>query len=173
MEQQLISIGRFGKTHGLKGQLHARIENYFLERLKKLDCVFIAEKGKMIPHFVEELKIDEGGYAFLKLEEINTREAAQKLVTKEFAVETKKLKKSKVAHDFSQLTGYEVVDEANGSIGEMKGVFLFPAHALGQCFMNEKEVLIPLHEETIVSIDKRKKILHVNLPDGLLDIYIK
>jgi 16S rRNA processing protein RimM len=34
-----------------------------------------------------------------------------------------------------------------------------------------KEVLIPLHEETLDSIDHDKKQVHVTLPDGLLEIY--
>jgi 16S rRNA processing protein RimM len=34
-----------------------------------------------------------------------------------------------------------------------------------------KEALIPVHEETLQRIDKRKKQVHVVLPDGLLDIY--
>jgi 16S rRNA processing protein RimM len=34
------------------------------------------------------------------------------------------------------------------------------------------EALIPLHEESLEKIDKKKKQVHVKLPDGLLDIYI-
>jgi 16S rRNA processing protein RimM len=39
-------------------------------------------------------------------------------------------------------------------------------------FINEKEVLIPLHEESLLKIDRRKKQVHVALPEGLLDIYL-
>jgi 16S rRNA processing protein RimM len=37
--------------------------------------------------------------------------------------------------------------------------------------INGKEALIPVHEETLEKIDKRKKQVFLHLPDGLLDIY--
>jgi len=35
-----------------------------------------------------------------------------------------------------------------------------------------KEVLIPLHEKTISSINHKKKQVVVELPDGLLEVYL-
>jgi 16S rRNA processing protein RimM len=35
-----------------------------------------------------------------------------------------------------------------------------------------KEALIPIHEESLIKIDKKKKIVVVNLPDGLLDVFL-
>jgi len=34
-----------------------------------------------------------------------------------------------------------------------------------------KEALIPVHEDFLLKIDKKKKQVHVELPEGLLDIY--
>jgi 16S rRNA processing protein RimM len=34
-----------------------------------------------------------------------------------------------------------------------------------------KEALIPIHEQSLLKIDKKKKQVHVEIPDGLLDIY--
>ena len=33
----------------------------------------------------------------------------------------------------------------------------------------DEEVLLPAHEEFILDIDRKKKILKVDIPDGLLD----
>jgi len=38
--------------------------------------------------------------------------------------------------------------------------------------VNEKEVLIPLNESTIEKIDHKKKEVIVELPEGLLEIYL-
>jgi len=35
-----------------------------------------------------------------------------------------------------------------------------------------KEVLFPLNDQFVTSIDKKSKIIHVDLPEGLLDIYL-
>jgi 16S rRNA processing protein RimM len=36
--------------------------------------------------------------------------------------------------------------------------------------MNGKEVLIPIHENSLEKIDKKNRKLYVNLPQGLLDL---
>jgi len=41
-----------------------------------------------------------------------------------------------------------------------------------QTSIEGKEALIPLHEETLVSIDRKKNEVHVTLPEGLLDVYL-
>ena len=38
--------------------------------------------------------------------------------------------------------------------------------------INNKEALIPLHEDTIIKIDKKKQQVIVTLPEGLLEIYL-
>jgi 16S rRNA processing protein RimM len=35
---------------------------------------------------------------------------------------------------------------------------------------NKKNILIPFHEDFIISIDKRKKVVVMDIPDGLLEI---
>jgi ribosomal 30S subunit maturation factor RimM len=36
--------------------------------------------------------------------------------------------------------------------------------------LNAHELLIPLHEQLISSIDKDQKIIHMEIPEGLLDL---
>jgi 16S rRNA processing protein RimM len=38
--------------------------------------------------------------------------------------------------------------------------------------INSKEVLIPLNESTLQKIDHKKRQVLVELPDGLLEIYL-
>jgi 16S rRNA processing protein RimM len=37
---------------------------------------------------------------------------------------------------------------------------------------NEKEILIPLVDEVILKVDRKKKELHIRAPEGLIDIYL-
>jgi 16S rRNA processing protein RimM len=46
-----------------------------------------------------------------------------------------------------------------------------PHQLLCRIYINNKEALIPLHDETLIKIDKKNRQVHVTLPDGLLDIY--
>ena len=47
-----------------------------------------------------------------------------------------------------------------------------PHQLLCRIEIETKEVLIPLHEDTIIKIDQKKKQIIVDLPEGLLEIYL-
>jgi 16S rRNA processing protein RimM len=38
--------------------------------------------------------------------------------------------------------------------------------------MDGKEVLVPVHENSLEKIDTKNRKLYVNLPEGLLDVYL-
>jgi 16S rRNA processing protein RimM len=47
-----------------------------------------------------------------------------------------------------------------------------PLQILLRLEMQGKEVLIPLHETTLIEIDHKNKQVVVSLPEGLLDVYL-
>ena len=65
---------------------------------------------------------------------------------------------------------YEVV-ENDKVLGKIVEVIEQPHQVLCRIDFNGKEAFIPLHEETIVKIDKKKQQVIVELPEGLLEIY--
>jgi 16S rRNA processing protein RimM len=43
---------------------------------------------------------------------------------------------------------------------------------VAQVFIDEKEVLLPLNDSTVIEINKRKKQVLVKLPDGIINMYL-
>jgi 16S rRNA processing protein RimM len=73
--------------------------------------------------------------------------------------------------DIQSLRGYKVLIQDDKLLGSITEVIPNP----GQWLLNiistkNKDILIPFHEHFIVSIDKKKKILVLNIPDGLTEI---
>ena len=68
------------------------------------------------------------------------------------------------------LLGFHMVQDGD-DIGEILEVIEQPHQLLCRIDWKGKEALIPIHEETLVKVDKKKKIVLVNLPDGLLDVF--
>jgi 16S rRNA processing protein RimM len=62
--------------------------------------------------------------------------------------------------------------EENKSLGKILEVIEQPHQLLCRIDLNGKEALIPLHEETIIKLDKKKQQVIVSLPPGLLEIYL-
>ena len=69
------------------------------------------------------------------------------------------------------LLGFEIVEEGK-SLGKVLEVIEQPHQVLCRIEINGKEAYIPLHEETIVKIDRKKNQVIVSLPPGLLEIYL-
>jgi len=108
----------------------------------------------------------------VKLEGVDTREKALKLVQKNVWLQQTDFRKLVAKNSPLGLLGYTLIDEGE-TIGKIDEVREQPHQVLLQINIQGKEVLIPLHEETLVNIDHKKNEVHVTLPEGLLDIYLK
>ena len=60
----------------------------------------------------------------------------------------------------------------NDKLGIVESVIEQPQQIVLQLTMQNKEVLIPVNASTLKKIDRKKKEVHVALPDGLLEIYL-
>ena len=63
--------------------------------------------------------------------------------------------------------------EGKKELGVIEEVIEQPHQILCRTTIEGKEAYIPLHEETLIEINQKKKTVSVKLPEGLLDIYLK
>lgn len=162
-------IGNILKAHGIKGELRIKFDLELKASGKKPDAFFISHAGKPIPYFIEELD-GSGQHFLLKLESVNDRTKAEMLRNKELLVERENVSKF-FKPDVKNFEGYTVIDKINGELGIIDQVNEMPNQFIASLIFKGKEILLPLNESTIAKVEKRKKIIHVVLPDGLLDIY--
>ena len=165
------SIGKIAATFGYKGELILRHHLGKKSSLKGLETIFVEErKDELLPHFLVQTKIKNDEEIYITLEGITSKESAQRLVQKQvWLIEEEFHKYAGKSAPISYL-GYHIVDNGQ-DIGEVLEVIEQPHQLLCRIDLNGKEALIPIHEETLLKIDKRKKLLLVDLPDGLLEIF--
>jgi 16S rRNA processing protein RimM len=169
---EYFKIGKLVAVHGLKGELLLKHTLGKKTSLKGLQAIFIEEKKKsFLPWFIETAKIKNEEEIYLKLEGVNTREASMKLLQKEIWITEPDFKKFAAKTTPSNLLGYIIISN-NESLGEILELIEQPHQLLCRLEIKGKEVLIPLHTESLQKIDHKKKEVRVELPDGLLDIYI-
>ncbi len=169
---EYFKIGKLVAASGLKGELILKHELGKKTSLKGLQTLFTEErKDSFLPWFIETVKIKNAEEVYLKLETINTREAATKLTQKELWVTAADFKKLAAKSAPINLLGFTVVDKQQ-ALGEILEVIEQPHQVLCRLEINSKEVLIPLNESTLSKIDHAKKQVYVTLPEGLLDIYL-
>lgn len=169
---ETVSVGKIVATHGLRGEMILEHGLGHKTSVQALKVIFIEEKGgSRIPYFVTEVKGRTVNEASLLLEGIATREQAQKLLQKKVWFKQEDFEKMVSPQSTIALIGYTIIENKQ-KLGEISEIIEQPHQVLCTIIINEKEVLIPLHEETLQKIDRRKKEVHVQLPEGLLDIYL-
>ncbi|MCO5240270.1 MAG: 16S rRNA processing protein RimM [Chitinophagaceae bacterium] len=155
LEGEIILLHSLGKKTALKG----------------IDAIFVEDqKTSFLPYFVQSARIKSEKEIYLKLEDINTREAALKMVHKEVWLEEKDFKQFADRSAPIALLGYQLIDKGN-IIGNIDEIIEQPHQVLCKILLEGKEVLIPLHDQTLQRIDRKNKKVWVDLPDGLLEIY--
>ncbi|MDB5196513.1 MAG: rRNA processing protein RimM [Flaviaesturariibacter sp.] len=165
-------IGKLVSAFGLKGELILKHNLGKKTALKGLQAIFVEErKESFIPWFIESVRAKTDDELYLVLQDVITREAATKLVQKEVWLTETDFKKFASTTAPINLLGYAIID-AGKDLGKILEVIEQPHQILCRLDIEGKEVLIPLHEETIQKIDRKTQQVFVELPDGLLDIYL-
>jgi 16S rRNA processing protein RimM len=169
---EYFKIGKFVAVFGLKGELLLKHTLGKKTSLKGLKAIFIEEKkDAFLPWFIESAKSKSEEEIHIKLEDINTREAAIKLSQKEVWLPETDFKKFAAKSAPSNLLGYTIINDKE-PVGEILEVIEQPHQLLCRLDVKGKEVLIPLHENSLQKIDHKNRQVLVNLPEGLLDIYL-
>jgi 16S rRNA processing protein RimM len=170
--EDCFRIGSVLKTKGLKGEMQLYVDFDGLEDID-FEAIFIEIAGKLAPFFVESVKYNQNNLAYLYLEDVDTIEKAAPLVKKDIYLPNKlKPKKKKKEFTLKDLVGFTAVDENEGELGVITEIHEFPQQLIAAVTYKGSEVLFPLNEDVIVGIDAVRDILTVDLPDGLLDIYL-
>lgn len=169
--QKYNSIGKIVATFGLHGEVIVKHHLGTRTALKGLETVFIEERrDEMLPYFIQSVRIKNHDELYLKLEGIDVKEKAQKLSQKEIWLTEEDFHQYAGKSAPISLLGFHLINEGI-DLGEILEVIEQPHQLLCRIDLNGKEALIPMHQETLEKMDKKKKEVHVVLPEGLLDIY--
>lgn len=170
--EEYFKIGKLVAVYGLNGELLLKHELGKKTALKGLQAIFIEDKkNSFLPWFIASTKIKNEEEVYLKLEGIDSREAAIKLIQKEIWAPEAEFKRLAAKSAPASLLGYMIINHKE-PLGEILELLEQPHQLLCRIDIKGKEVLIPLHEETLQKVNHLKKQVFVELPEGLLEIYM-
>jgi 16S rRNA processing protein RimM len=165
-----ILLGRITRVSGYEGAVTVKLERFFTEKLPHIESVFLEIEGRPVPFFIagseysgaDTLKLQFKGYESTGM--VNEFIGCQVFLTTSAPV-------SKKIENAQSLSGFSVFTADNILLGSVEEVIQNPAQWLLSVVSDtRKTILIPLHENFIVKIDKKKKILIMDLPEGLTEI---
>ncbi len=168
-----VQIGKVGKAHGLTGTLKFIVDERYLEDFMETEAVFLEIKGKKVPFFMEEVR--EGNDMLVKLEEVDTPEAAQALSGTPVFMRAEDLlpevaRETSAELQYERYIGYTILDTFLGEVGVIQDIIALPQQYMATLEVDGKEVLIPMHPHFIKKIDESTKVVLMELPEGILEL---
>jgi 16S rRNA processing protein RimM len=164
-------LGKIIKPNGYKGKVNAYLDTDEPGFYADVKMLYLSINGMPVPYFVEDIHIINNK-AVITFQDINSIEKAEILSQIEIYLPMSDLPPlSGKQFYYHEVKGFKVTDKNHGILGEISQVLEYPNQAVFQIFKNEKEILIPINSEIILQVDRQKKEIHIEAPEGLIEIY--
>jgi 16S rRNA processing protein RimM len=173
-KEECFLLGHISKVHGFNGEVIFLTKEEYQIDLNEVESVFIEINGQLIPFFIDDCRKTGNTSSIVKLHDVDAVEKAKQLLKSDICLPLSLLsEKNKTVLQPAMLNGYKVIDDEKGDIGEVAKVLEMPQQLILEIRFNKKEILIPANEDIIYKIDHKKKIIYLNAPEGLIDIYLE
>ena len=166
MTKQLHPVAEITTTSGFSGEVR-------LKPFSRFSIDYIMEKTLQIGTSHDNLMdlklekaIGNGKRMRFKFEGIDSELKAKNIIGKTIYANTKA--DDEINLIASDLIGFDVVTDTGDSVGELKDVMWLPANDVYVVFNGEKELLIPIVNEFVLSVDYDKKEILIANIDGLI-----
>lgn len=170
-DSDVYKIGTLTRTHGIRGEVAFQFTDDVWDRVDA-DYLFLRLDGLLVPFFLEEWRFRSDSAALLKFEDVDDAVAASRLVGADVCF-PKELTPSDVDEEdltWKHFIGFEVLQEEQ-KLGTVSSVLDQTANVLLVIETPEgKELLIPAHENFILKVDHRQRLLLVDIPEELLTL---
>lgn len=168
--KDIIQVGRTQKPYGIRGEI---IILFSRQEYAEVDSeyYFLMIDGIPVPFFIDEFTFTTDVSARVKFDDVNDEKDASKYVNLNVFLPRVILSDMNYEEGgyWHMFVGYDVVDEQGKLLGTISDIDDSTLNVLFVLLNDEEELLIPATEDFITGIDKDKKIIEMNLPEGLLD----
>ena len=165
-----VKIGTIVSKHGYKGFVKISTSSFNFDKLPYVKHLFIDINNCFIPFRIDEIKSFSDNLLILKLSEVNTEKEAEDIIFKNVFIDSKSYKPIKGKSFFyNELVSYTVYSKSK-KVGVIDNINSELPQPVFEVLIKSNKVMIPIHEDLIEKIDKKNKIIHIDIPDGLIEI---
>jgi len=171
-KSDLFYLGKIIKPIGNKGELSIFLDVDQPEEYTHLESVFVEINGKPIPFFIDSFYMKQKKTATVSFTDVDAEFAE---MIKGSAIylpvnELPKLKGNKFY--YHEIQKFNVIDKNHGLLGEVSKVLEYPGNPVLEVSCRGKFILIPINDKFIIRVDRKKKQILVEAPEGLVEIYL-
>ena len=175
----LQQIAQVLKSNGTDGELVMGFREIAPEDINLNEPVFIVFDGLPVPFFIESFTKRGNSKALVRLTDICSMEDAEEITGKAIYIEESNLPELSLEEDgYAALIGWMLLSPVEGSedsedmeveeIGEITDFIDIPNNPCIEVETENGAVMIPLHEDLILSVDPEYQEIIMQIPAGLL-----
>ena len=170
-KQDCFYLGTVVGKYSFKGELLVKVDSDNPEDYTELESIFVELSTGLVPFFIKKCQLHKSELLRIDFEEISNEQEADALIKKNLYLPLDLLP-SLEGNKFyyHEIIGFTVSTIAE-EIGLITAVLEQGPQALFQVEATDKKIhLIPIHDDFILEVDRKKNLIRVQLPEGLLDL---
>ena len=178
----MLQVAQVLKSNGTDGELVLGFREIAPEDINLQEPVFIIFDGLPVPFYIESFQKRGNTKALVRLTDICSQEDVEEIAGKAVYIEEDGLPEMSLEEDgFAALVGWVLLTPAGipdqvgkdeemelYEVGEITDFIDIPNNPCIEVETENGAVMIPLHEDLILSVDPENRELIMEVPDGLL-----
>ena len=172
LKEDCFFLGTIVGKYSFKGEILIKLDTDSPKSYIDLNVIFVDTAKGLVPFFINRVQLHKTSLLRVKFEGVSTETEADHLMKKKVFLPLDQLPKLKGSRFyFHEIKDFIAIDQFAKTIGIVKSVNDSGPQALFMIDNNGTEILIPVHDNFIIKLDRKEKRIHLNLPDGLLEIF--
>ncbi len=172
-KEKCFYLGKIVSKFSFRGEVLVKLDADDPEIYQEMESVFVDYNNNLVPFFVEKARLHKSSLLRVKFEDVDTEQDADDLMKAALYLPLDLLPElDEDQFYFHDIIGFKVKDLAKGEIGVITAINDTTSQALFEIDNKGKQILIPMNDSFIHKLDKENKLLIVDTPEGLIDLYL-
>ena len=172
-KEDCFFVGKVVKKYSFKGELLVKLDTDEPELFLEMESVFVEQHKTLIPFFIERSQLHKSTLLRVQFEDVYDEATANDMLGTELYLPLSFLPKLEgTKFYYHEIIGFKVTDKRFGDAGTIVGVNDKTAQHLFVIDYQGNEILIPVNDLFIKKVDRENKVLALDVPEGLIELYL-
>ncbi|TVZ55913.1 16S rRNA processing protein RimM [Lutibacter sp. Hel_I_33_5] len=172
-KEDCFYLGKIVTKYSFKGEVVIKLDTDEPELYKGMESIYVDLGNNLVPFFIEKSSLHKGNQLRVQFEDVYSEEDADAILKSGVYLPLDLLPKlSGDKFYYHEVIGFKVVDVNFGDVGVLVHINDKAAQPLFEIDNEGKEIFIPMIDDFIKKVDREHKTIHVETPEGLIDLYL-
>lgn len=173
-KEDCFYLGKIAKKFSFKGEVLIYLDTDEPGLYENMESVFVELHNQLVPFFIEKSSLHKNDFLRVKFEDVLSEADADDIMGCEIYLPLSFLPKLEGDQFyFHEVIGFDIEDQRLGIIGKIVSINDSTAQPLFEVLNEDKEMLIPMIDQFLVKIDRKNKKVIMDLPEGLVEIFMQ